>query len=103
MNTTNIQALAARRRFGELLELVHYQHQQFRIKRQNKTMARLVDESFMLAIEELIESDSAIADTLALMLNDEAQTDIKQSLKEYRQGKTRPVKELFDEIRNSRS
>jgi antitoxin (DNA-binding transcriptional repressor) of toxin-antitoxin stability system len=69
---TPISALELRRNIGEILERVHYRGEQFQIKRKDKPMARVVNDDLMRAIEELIESDPATADTLALMLDDEA-------------------------------
>ena len=58
-------------------------------------MARLVGEPFMQAIEQLMESDSALADTIALMLNGEVQETIKTSRDEIQVGKKIPIEEAF--------
>jgi hypothetical protein len=54
--------------------------------------------SQMVAIDELLETDPALADTMALMLNHEAQTSIAKSLSEAQAGKTRPAREFFNEL-----
>ncbi len=95
MNTITIPALDVRRQLGELLERTYYQAQQYRIIRNNKPMARLVGEPFMQAIEQLMESDSALADTIALMLNGEVQETIKTSRDEIQVGKKIPIEEAF--------
>lgn len=95
MNTVTIPALDVRRQLGELLERVYYQAQQYRIVRNKKAMARLVGEPFMQAIEQLMENDSALADTIALMLNDEVREAIKTSRKEIKEGKKIPIEDVF--------
>ena len=47
MQLTTIQALDARRRLGELLELAYYKGEGFRIARKDKPMAWLVGDPFM--------------------------------------------------------
>jgi prevent-host-death family protein len=95
MNTTNIPALDARHRLGELLERVYYQSKQYRIVRKNKAMARLVSESMMDAIDQIIESDPGFADTLALMLNKEAKASIAMSRQEIAEGKKVPIEQVL--------
>ena len=89
MNNTNIQALEARQKLGELLELVFYQSQQFRITRKNKVMARLVGEPFMKVIEQLIADDPGLGDTIAILLNDEVRQALDESEKDVRAGRVR--------------
>ncbi len=91
MDTTNIQTLDVRQRLGELLELVYYRAHQYRILRKNKPMARLVSEPLMQAIEALIAKDSALADTLVLMVNDEMKALINKSRKELSAGQKIPL------------
>jgi hypothetical protein len=49
-------------------------------------------------IDELAETDPALADTIALMFNEEAKTAIRKSLAAHRAGKTRPIEDLFHEV-----
>ena len=58
-------------------------------------MARLVDEPFMDAIETLLENDTALADTLALMLDEEAMGVIQQGQKEWKRGEKIPLKDIL--------
>ena len=46
---------------------------------------------YMRAIEDLITADPAVADTLSLMLNDEAMRIIKQGEQEWRAGERIPL------------
>lgn len=80
-----------RQQMGEVVDRVYYQWQQFRIIRKDKAMARLVNEEYMRAIEDLITADPAVADTLSLMLNDEAMRIIKQGEQEWRAGERIPL------------
>lgn len=95
MDTATIQAIEARQNLGELLEKVFYQNKQFTIARKDKPMARLVGEPFMAAIEQLIVQDPGLADTLAIMLNQEASEAIEQSRQEYQEGKKIPIENLL--------
>jgi hypothetical protein len=97
MQTTTIQAIKARQNFGELLEMAYYQNKQFRIARKNKAMARLVNENFMTAIDQLIEDDPALADTLAIMLNPEIRKALEKGEKDYQAGKAVPLDDMKEE------
>jgi prevent-host-death family protein len=88
---TSISISEARDRLTELMERVHYQHKQFRIVRKDKPMARLVAEPFMVAVDTLLETDSALADTLALMLNEEAMQIIDEDQREWERGESIPL------------
>ena len=79
------------------MEMAYYQNKQFRIARKNKAMARLVSENFMTAIDQLIEDDPALADTLAIMLNPEIREALGQGEKDYRAGKAVPLDEILEE------
>jgi hypothetical protein len=49
-------------------------------------------------VDELLETDAALADTMALTFNQEAQAQISESLKQAHTGKTRPAREFFNEL-----
>lgn len=70
-----------------VLDSVEGEDLQFQIMYQGEPVARIVSEEFMQAIDELLATDPAFADTLALMLNEEAQEDIKKGQEEAKQGK----------------
>ncbi len=91
MDTTDIGAIEARKHFGELLERTHYQATQFRIKRKDKPMARLVNERFMEVIDQLMETEPGLADTVALLLNKEWQGAISESQRDFKAGKVRQL------------
>ena len=91
----SISTMQLRQQLGEVLERVHYQFQQFRILRKDKPMARLVNEEYMQAIDDLVESDPALADTLALILNDEATQILEAGAKEWRSGQRIPLDEAL--------
>jgi Lhr-like helicase len=78
-----------RQQLGAVLERVYYQFQQFRIVRKDKPMARLVSEDFMQVIDQLIEEDPALADTIALKMNDEWQTAMTDSVEDFQAGRFR--------------
>lgn len=93
--TSSLTAIQLRQQLGEVLERVHYQFAQFRILRKDKPMARLVNERYMQAIDHLVESDPAVADTLALMLNEEFMTIFEQGQREWAAGKRIPIEEAL--------
>lgn len=99
MQLTTIQALDARQRLGELLELAYYKGEGFRIARKDKPMAWLVGEPFMIAvsraIEYIIRKEPALADTLAITLDEDIRAIIEQGTKEVKAGKTMPVTSIL--------
>ena len=54
-------------------------------------------------VETLEQTDPALADTIALLLNDDVRGEIEQSVKEAEAGKVRPLREVVDEIRATRN
>ena len=57
MQHSTVQALDARQRLGELLELAYYKGEQFRIARKDKPMAWLVGEPFMAALAATLDQN----------------------------------------------
>jgi len=86
MNAVTIQAIEARQKFGELLERVYYQDKVYQITRKDKPMGWLVGDAFMekmgIIINYIIENEPVIADTLAVMLDDEIRSVIEEGRKE---------------------
>lgn len=91
MSTTNVQSLQDKHQLYQLLE-------GYRITRRKKPVARLVSEPLMQAVEELLESNPGLADTLALMLNDKVSKEVDKGKADSDAGKTRPAREFFDEV-----
>ena len=100
MRTTTIQALDARQRLGELLELAYYKGEQFRIARKDKPLAWIVGEPFMKvvsqAIDYVIEHEPTLADSLAITLDDEIRAVINEGTKEVKAGKLVALKTILD-------
>lgn len=99
MNTPTIPTIQSsdfRSQLGNVLSRVYYQGGQVRIARNNIQMVRVVPEKFMKAIDRLIEEEPGLADTLALMLNDEAKQAINDGLAEYSAGKAISLKKAFE-------
>lgn len=94
---TTLNAVELRQQLGEVLERVHYQAVQFRILRKDKPMARLVNEQYMEAIDQLIDTDPSLADTLALMLNEEAMAIIEQGKSELNEGNLTPLHQALNQ------
>ena len=91
MSTQPISQTQLRQRLRVVLDCVHDQFQQFRVMCKDKFMARIVNEDYMRAIEQLIQDDPGLADTLALMLNDEAQAIIAESEHDLAAGRLIPL------------
>jgi hypothetical protein len=98
MKTTPLPTFNAGKHLTAWLEIVYGQAQQVQITRHDKPLARLVSEPFMQAIDRLIAADPALADTLALMLNQAAQAAISRSRREYRAGQAVPVTEVLKQL-----
>ncbi|GEM_PF-2100714 len=94
-NPYGIGAVELREQLGEVLERVHYQFQQYRVMRKEKPMARIVNETYMQAIEQLLDSDSAIADTLALLLDNEAMDVLEVGEREWQEGNRIPLADVL--------
>ena len=76
--TVKIQALDARNKFAELLELSLNQNKRFQIARDDEPVAWLISQDEMSTLQErnevisrIIETDDALADTLAILANKE--------------------------------
>ncbi len=95
--STTIQALDARQRLGELLELVYYKGKQFRIARKNKPMAWLVGEPFMAAIERVLRDNPRFAETVEILLDDEMMEAISKGDQEIKEGKLIPLNKVLNE------
>lgn len=90
-----IQSSVLRDNLGTFINQAYYQNVQYKVARNKKVMARIVPEKAMQTLEKFIMSDPALADTLALLLNEEAMADIEQGMKEYKEGKTIPLEEVL--------
>ncbi len=101
MQSKSIQALEARSRFGELLELAYYKGMQFRVARKDKPMAWIVGEPFMRSVSQvidyIIEHEPVLADTLAIMLDNELMEALEQGTKEVKAGKTIPIEKALED------
>jgi hypothetical protein len=91
---SSLSSMQLREQLGEVLERVYYRGEQFRVVRKDKLMARIVNDLFMQHLDELIASDHALADTLALMMNDEAQDSIQEGQNEIKADKLIPFDNL---------
>ena len=98
---TVVSADEARRHFATLLETAFYQNVRIHIKRNNKPMAWLVGEPYMAALDQiiaqLVEHHPALADTLAISLDDDLRHVIEQGTEEVKAGRTIPIERLLDE------
>ncbi len=92
---TTVTAHQARRDFAQLIELAYYKNEQIKINRNNKPMARIVGEPLMQTMDKvinfLIKHKPALADTLAIMVDDNIYNSIEQSRKEWQKGKKIPI------------
>ena len=101
MQTKQIGAMEARERLGELMEHAFYKGAQFRIARKNRPMAWLVGEPFMKALNKfldyIMEHKPALADTLAITLDNEIRDVIEQGTKDIKADKIVPLETILDE------
>lgn len=101
MNYTTVSAHEARKNFATLMELAYYKNAQIRIKRNEKPMARLVGEPLMQdmdkVIDFLIKHKPALADTLAIMLDDNLKHIIDRGTAEVKARKTIPLESILED------
>jgi antitoxin (DNA-binding transcriptional repressor) of toxin-antitoxin stability system len=95
---TSISITEARDKLSELTERAHYRFEQFRIARKDKPIARIVSDEYMQVIDQLVETDPGLADTIALMLNKDALAAIEEGIKEVERGELIPLHAIRDEI-----
>jgi prevent-host-death family protein len=94
--TPSLNISEARDKLMELTERAHYRFEQFRITRHNKPLARIVSDEYMQVIDQLIEADAGLADTIALMLNQDALNAIKESMEAVQRGEIVSMREFHD-------
>ena len=94
MNIISVSTLDVRRGFGDFLNRVFYGCEQVRIKRKNKTLARLVPENLALAWDQLQKDDPHLADSIALLTNKELLTEIEQGSRDSGAGKNVSLESL---------
>jgi prevent-host-death family protein len=96
---TSVSTIEFRKHLSELMELAYYKNQQVRISRKGKPMARLVGEPFMQALGNMvnliIKNDPSLADTLAIVADEEIREAILESQREYESGKKISIVEAF--------
>ncbi len=83
------------------MELAFYKGERFRIARKNKPMAWLVGEPFMEAISKvidyIIENEPALADSLAISLDEEINTVINKGTEAVKKEEFIPLATILDE------
>ncbi len=84
-----------------LIELVDLKNQQFVIQKNNQRIARLVPEIYLQVIDDLVDNDPELAETIALMMDKVAHTAIEEGINDWKAGHVRPTQRLFDEIRTT--
>ena len=91
----------ARKNFSKLIELAFYKNQLTRVKRNKTPMAWIVGEPFMQRlgqfVDYLIEHEPALADTLAITLDDDIREAIETGTKEVKDGKLIPIRNILDD------
>ena len=98
---TTVSTHQARENLAKLIELAFYKAEKIQVKRNNRPMAWIVGEPFMDAVGQvvdyLIENEPAIADTLAIMVDDKIRQTIEQGVKESRAGEYVPIETILDD------
>jgi PHD/YefM family antitoxin component YafN of YafNO toxin-antitoxin module len=96
-----VQAHEARKQLSELIEKAYYKDTHTRIKRNKKPMAWIVGDPFMKKmgdfIGHIIEKETALADTLAILLSDDIRETIEEGMKEAERGETVPLESIFED------
>ncbi len=91
----SLSTLELRADLGEILNTVHYQNKTYMITRKNKPLAWLISDRIAGALDQLLRSDSGIAETFALLLDQQALSTIKKSRSESDEGKNIPIDKAF--------
>ena len=88
-----------RDKLTELSERAHYRFEQFQIRRKNKPLARIVSDEYMQVIDQLVEDNAGLADTIALMLNPDALNAVQAGMQAVQHGEIVPLREAGDNSR----
>jgi PHD/YefM family antitoxin component YafN of YafNO toxin-antitoxin module len=98
---TSVSTHQARREFSQLLEQVHYTDQSVEIRRNKRPMAWLVGTDFIERYNKLIEYISehkpGLAETLAVMLDDDLMRTLREGRAAVAKGETLPIESIFDD------
>lgn len=81
----NISVSEVRKHLAELVEEVHYNDKTIQIVRQNKTMAFLVGNNFIEALEQIFKQDPALQETIEILMNETDKNDLFESQAEYQE------------------
>jgi hypothetical protein len=96
-STPTLNISEVRDKLSELTERAHYRFEQFRITRKDKPLARIVSDEYMQAIEQLMQTNPVIAETLEIMMNAEAMHAIEQGDKEIAADELLPIEAILDD------
>ena len=98
---TTVSAYQARSNLAQFVELAFYKNEQIRIERNKKPMARIVGEPLMQTMDKLIDYiiryKPALADTLAIELDDNIRNVIMESRKEAKECKILPIESILED------
>ena len=98
---TPLSAEEARRRFSEVVSEAFYQGKKTPIARNNKPVAWIVGDPFMQGLfnffEYLIEEQPALADTLALLVDEKLRGELERGMEEYERGEAVPLESILDD------
>lgn len=94
-NPISLNIVELQHHLDEVLERLQYPFEQYRILRNDKPIARMVNERYIQAMERLIGGDSSLVETLEIMLDDEAVQAIEQGTKEIAKGKFIPLESIL--------
>lgn len=97
---TSVSTDEARRRFSELVSLAFYKGRPTSIARNKQRMAWIVGEPFMRGFREfwdmLEKEHPALADTLAILVDDDLRSQLDEGMKAYDRGEAFPLEEILD-------
>ena len=84
-----------RSKLGEIFDTVYYRDQSYIISRKRKTLAWIVSNKLMSAIDQLLTSDAGLAETISILMDSQIKDTIVQSRKESDKGQLISVDEAF--------
>lgn len=92
---------AARRNLSQLLEQVYYRGNHIQIRRNKRPMAWLVSAPFLVQVHNLLEimvdSNPGLADTVALLLDEDVINTIREGKEDIAAGRVRPLSSVLQE------
>lgn len=95
--TIDTSLIQLRNNLSSFIERAYHTNTQFRLTRHNKPIARIIGENFMQNLEQLLEQDPRLQETLAIMSDENMMDMLTQSRDDLQRGNVHSLANLLKE------